>query len=213
MKITENQSASTKPLTGRSTNLDVEPSQNFSKLLSKKKTESTKTELMSRTDLSRKGKKLAGEDKFLRKSPASSDKLDAAVFSLSPLQASDPIQQADTPQGTTEISKIEQLVQELWLGVNSKGQQEVQIQLNSTSFAGLRIQISKGATGVSIKFFSRSAEVVQTLTQNLSALSQALIARGIHAVQFQVHSDTGPIRRDARSRTKGDRQGGKQGRY
>ncbi len=131
-----------------------------------------------------------------------------------PSQPPFPVQQVvEAPRSGAEPARlIESLVQEVLVGVNASGHDEVQIQLNSKTLEGTRIHISKEEGGVSIKFLTSSDEVSRLLNSNLDTLSQALAARELRvtSVQVQTGPEPPPLSEQGGRQGGGSRQGGGQ---
>jgi hypothetical protein len=77
--------------------------------------------------------------------------------------------------------ELQGLVREISSLVNVKGNQQVNIELNSNVLKGLHIQIERQKDGaIAIQFQSSSEAVTQLLSRNVDALSQGLIDRGVN---------------------------------
>jgi flagellar hook-length control protein FliK len=83
--------------------------------------------------------------------------------------------------------ELQGLVREISSLVNVKGNQQVNIELNSNVLKGLHIQIERQKDGaIAIKFQSSSEAVTQLLSKNMDALSQGLIDRGVNVADINV---------------------------
>jgi len=117
--------------------------------------------------------------------------------------------QVSSAQPVTFKQPIQALVQEIWHSVSTQGQEQVDIQLNSKVFEGLKIQIVRQAGTFDIRFESSSDVVAQLLARNVGALTQSLAAHGVPVGQIRVN-DTESARwmsRKAQSRPQSDGQG------
>jgi len=116
------------------------------------------------------------------------------------VQSKSPVQMPPELQG---------LVREISSLVNVKGNQQVNIELNSNVLKGLHIQIEQQGTGVNIQFISASDSLGAMLTRNMSALAQGLADRGVEVNQLHV-TTTGSTTRGggfAKSGTTGSSHG------
>jgi hypothetical protein len=83
--------------------------------------------------------------------------------------------------------ELQGLVREISSLVNVKGNQQVNIELNSNVLKGLHIQIERQKDGaIAIQFQSSSEAVTQLLSRNVDALSQGLIDRGVNVGDIRV---------------------------
>jgi flagellar hook-length control protein FliK len=101
----------------------------------------------------------------------------------------------EEPPPVTGPPEIQNLVQEMVVAIDAVGCERVEIQLDSKTLDGLRIQIRNQGGEVAIRFFSHSPEVTQFLTQNLPALSQAMANRGIRVGACRVEKGSDSQRR------------------
>lgn len=85
---------------------------------------------------------------------------------------------------------LQNLVQEISVAAGPLNHAQVDIQLNSKTFDGLRIAISHTDGNVSIQMLSRTPEVAAVLNRNVDQLSQALAVRGIRVESIQVRTIT-----------------------
>ncbi len=84
-------------------------------------------------------------------------------------------------------SELQGLVREISSLVNVKGNQQVNIELNSNVLKGLHIQIERQKDGaIAIQFQTSSEVVSQLLSKNIDALSQGLIDRGVNVADINV---------------------------
>lgn len=98
---------------------------------------------------------------------------------------------------------VEGLVEEILVGVNRKGQSEVQLQFDSSTLKGLRVHLSQDSVGIAIEFFSRSGDVAQLLARHSYQLNQALADKGVEVSRVQIHQDSGPALRPEERRERG----------
>ena len=83
--------------------------------------------------------------------------------------------------------ELQGLVREISSLVNVKGNQQVNIELNPNVLKGLHIQIERQNDGaIAIQFQSSSEAVSRLLTNNMDALSQGLIDRGVNVGDIRV---------------------------
>jgi len=82
--------------------------------------------------------------------------------------------------------ELQNVVREICVGVNAAGNQQVQIELNSTALRGLQIKIEKHDGQLGIQFLSSSDNVTRLLSRNVDALSSALAERGLVVNEIQV---------------------------
>ncbi len=100
--------------------------------------------------------------------------------------------------------ELQGLVREISSLVNVKGNQQVNIELNSNVLKGLHIQIERQKDGaIAIQFQSSSEAVSQLLSRNMDALSQGLADRGVNVGDIRVSG------RDSTSGTQGSSQSSK----
>ena len=93
--------------------------------------------------------------------------------------------------------------------MSAHGQEQVDIQLNSKVFDGLKIQIVRQPGTFDIRFESASDVVAQLLARNVGALTQSLAAHGVPVGQIRVN-ESEPARwmsRKAQSRPQSGGQG------
>jgi flagellar hook-length control protein FliK len=100
------------------------------------------------------------------------------------------VQQAKSPAGAALPPALQNLVHEIAVATGPGNQARVDIQLNSTSFDGLKISLIREQSGVSIQFLSRSSEVASLLTAHTAQLTQALAARGVDVSSIRVRTTT-----------------------
>jgi flagellar hook-length control protein FliK len=100
--------------------------------------------------------------------------------------------------------ELQGLVREISSLVNVKGNQQVNIELNSNVLKGLHIQIERQKDGaIAIQFQSSSEAVSQLLSKNMDALSQGLVDRGVNVGDIRVSG------RDSTTGTQSSSQGTK----
>jgi len=95
--------------------------------------------------------------------------------------------------------QLQDLVREVAVVVNAPGQQQVHIELNSNVLKGLHIRIDRQDGAVAIQFQSSSDEVASLLAKNVSALSDALLDRGVTLQDIRI---AGPETTDIRQQNK-----------
>jgi Flagellar hook-length control protein FliK len=112
--------------------------------------------------------------------------------------------------------ELQQLVREVALVVNTAGQQQVHIELNSNVLSGLHIRVDRKDGTLAIQFLSSSDEVAKLLSQNLGALSEGLADRGLRVTDIGVAGpkESGRLRDDKNRPSMGaygqrGRQGGR----
>lgn len=82
--------------------------------------------------------------------------------------------------------ELQQVVREISVVVNSAGNQEVHIELNSNVLKGLHIRIDRHEGALAIQFQSASEQVMNLLSKNVDALSQALADRGVNVTDIRI---------------------------
>jgi flagellar hook-length control protein FliK len=109
--------------------------------------------------------------------------------------------------------ELQQLVREISTTVNSAGNHQVSIEMNSNVLKGLNIRIERGDAGVAIQFQSNSAQVSALLQNNMSSLSQGLADRGVRVSDIGVTAAGDQARtQDAKNRSYPGSQAGRQSR-
>ena len=184
---------------------DQAPSQKpFSKVLEDRRSKDKPT---------RESKKLKTEEDELPLSLRDKPEDDAAALRFLPLpdnsQVGESTPQVSAAQPVTPKQPIQALVQEIWHSVSTQGQEQVDIQLNSKVFEGLKIQIVRQPGTFDIRFESSSDVVAQLLARNVGALTQSLAAHGVPVGQIRVN-ESEPARwmsRKAQSRPQSGGQG------
>ncbi|MGC2194488.1 MAG: flagellar hook-length control protein FliK [Terriglobales bacterium] len=81
---------------------------------------------------------------------------------------------------------LQQLVREISVVVNAAGNQQVNIEMNSSVLKGLHVRIERREGAVAIQFQSASEEVAGLLSKNLDALTQGLADRGVSVADIHV---------------------------
>ena len=159
-----------------------------------------------------------GKDKSTRKSdefPGEERELplnsreNSALPVSSLTQAGESESKVTSAQPVSPKQSIQALVQEISHSVNARGLEQVDIQLNSKVFDGLKIQIVRQPGAFDIRFESASDVVAQLLARNVGALSQSLAAQGVPVGQIRVN-EVEPARwtsRNPQGRSKGGGQG------
>lgn len=129
-------------------------------------------------------------------------------------EASIQVAPVESKQAVALPVDLQQLVREISVGVNKAGNQQVNIEMNSSVLKGLHVSIERREGAVAIHFQSTSDQVTGLLSRNLESLSQVLGDRGVSVADIQV---SGP-RESARAREQkgqsnsgGRGQGGRQG--
>jgi len=111
--------------------------------------------------------------------------------------------------------ELQQLVREISTVVNTNGNQQVDIELNSNVLKGLHIHIERQKDGaIAVQFQSSSDDVARLLSKNVDALSQGLADRGVVVADIRVSSgreSTGSQTSKGRSNFGGNYAGGRQG--
>ena len=184
---------------------DQAPSQKpFSKVLEDRRSKDKPT---------RESKKLKTEEDELPLSLRDKPEDDAAALRSLLLpdnsQVGESTPQVSSAQPVTPKQPIQALVQEIWHSVSTQGQEQVDIQLNSKVFEGLKIQIVRQPGTFDIRFESSSDVVAQLLARNVGALTQSLAAHGVPVGQIRVN-ESEPARwmsRKAQSRPQSGGQG------
>ena len=184
---------------------DQAPSQKpFSKVLEDRRSKDKPT---------RESKKLKTEEDELPLSLRDKPEDDAAALRSLPLpnnsQVGESTPQVSSAQSITPKQPIQALAQEIWHTVSAQGQEQVDIQLNSKVFDGLKIQIVRQPGTFDIRFESSSDVVAQLLARNVGALTQSLAAHGVPVGQIRVN-ESEPARwmsRKAQSRPQSGGQG------
>jgi flagellar hook-length control protein FliK len=98
------------------------------------------------------------------------------------------VQQAKQTAAAAPLTPaMQNLVQEISVA-RTKDRTQVDIQLNSKTFDGLKVTISQTAGNVSIQMVSRTPEVAALLTRHVDQLSQALSARGVPVASIRVRT-------------------------
>jgi hypothetical protein len=81
---------------------------------------------------------------------------------------------------------IDQIVQEVRLGINARGEAEFQFDLKSDVLEGLKLKISTKDGRVSASFIAENVHVKDTIDQGAQELLKALQARGLEVANFEV---------------------------
>ena len=184
---------------------DQAPSQKpFSKVLEDRRSKDKPT---------RESKKLKTEEDELPLSLRDKPEDEAAARRFLPLpdnsQVGESTPQVSSAQPVTPKQPIQALVQEIWHSVSAQGQEQVDIQLNSKVFEGLKIQIVRQPGTFDIRFESSSDVVAQLLARNVGALTQSLAAHGVPVGQIRVNETESArwMSRKAQSRPQSGGQG------
>ena len=114
------------------------------------------------------------------------------ITKLLPLTGSSPDQTRDSSFKVSSVQPvslkepIQALAKEIWHGVNAQGKEQIDIQLNSKVFDGLRIQIVRDSDRLNIRFEGASDTVAQLLSRNVGALTESLAAHGVRVGHIRV---------------------------
>jgi hypothetical protein len=81
---------------------------------------------------------------------------------------------------------LDQIVQEVRLGVNARGEAEFQFDLKSDVLEGLKLKISSKDGHVSASFIAENVHVKDAIDQGAQDLIKALQARGLEVANFNV---------------------------
>jgi flagellar hook-length control protein FliK len=143
-------------------------------------------------------KEVSPFDQQLTEQPAAKLKDPLAPFSVPLLVDRLPLPNLlpiEKPASTTAVraEMIEQIVQEVRLGINETGAAEFQFDLKSEVLAGLKLKISTQDGQISATFIAENVHIKDTLDQSAPELIQALQDRGLAVanVQVAVGSDAG----------------------
>jgi flagellar hook-length control protein FliK len=101
-------------------------------------------------------------------------------------QTGDVTSKVSSAQSVILKEPIQALANEIWHGVNAQGQEQIDIQLNSKVFDGLRIQIVRDSDRLNIRFDGASDTVAQLLNRNVGALTESLATHGVRVGQIRV---------------------------
>jgi len=140
-----------------------------------------------------KGKSADGSESARKTSLKEKSLADASVdFAPAGLDLSVGQTRATTSKVTDTLSVnlkegIRALAREINFGVNAAGKEQIEIQLNSKTFDGLRIQIVRDQGLINIQFQARTQELSQLLTENVGALTNSLADHGIKVGQIRVN--------------------------
>jgi flagellar hook-length control protein FliK len=109
---------------------------------------------------------------------------------------------------------MQNLVQEIAVAKGPNNSTQVDIQLNSKTFDGLKVSLSQKGGSVSIQMLSRTPEVAALLNRHVDQLSEALAARGVPVatIQVQTTASTRSSGRGTDSRSDARGQGARGGR-
>lgn len=99
--------------------------------------------------------------------------------------------EVEAPRSVAEPRLIQGIVSEIVMAAEPGGTQEVQIQLNSRTLDGLKINISKDAAGeIAVKFITANENVAQMLQRNVQTLSHSLAAKCLPVAGIQVQTSS-----------------------
>lgn len=101
-------------------------------------------------------------------------------------QTGDAASKVSSAQPVILKEPIQDLAKEIWHGVNARGQEQIDIHLNSKVFDGLRIQIVRDSDRLNIRFEGASDTVAQLLNRNVGALTESLAAHGVRVGHIRV---------------------------
>jgi len=137
--------------------------------------------------------KYVGKDEEIQQ-PKQKEKLkDPAQHN--PLPAFHVPMQVDGIRGPIQVEKsapvmptkmIDQIVQEVRLGINALGEAEFQFDLKSDVLEGLKLKISSKDGRVSAAFIAENVHVKDTIDKSAQELIKALQMRGLEVANFQV---------------------------
>lgn len=169
----------------------------FSKVLEKKTGSREKGKSNSKSDETQ-DKQLAQSK---RQGQSEEAALAGAVGAVVPeLRLESRIASAQGTQETAGKLPIQGLVQEIWTSMNERGQEQVQIQLNSKVLDGLQIQITREKDAISLRFISRTDQTAQLLSRNTGALAASLAEHGVQVNRIELNNREQPLSRDSRPR-------------
>ncbi|MBV9508137.1 MAG: flagellar hook-length control protein FliK, partial [Acidobacteriia bacterium] len=104
------------------------------------------------------------------------------------------VPQTSTPGAApAEAGLVRNLVQEIVATPAPDGAARVDVQFNSKTLEGLRVQVTRSEDTISVKFSTSSQSVSQLLSRNLGQLSQALESKGLHVAPIQVEMIPPPV--------------------
>lgn len=89
---------------------------------------------------------------------------------------------------------VEQLADEITVATKESGVKEVQIQLNSKTFEGLQINISRQDGGIQVQFQTQSNRVAELLQGQSGQLADRLAAKGLTVASISVNRRPGTSR-------------------
>ncbi len=162
-------------------------------------------------------KRAAGQDETQPQS-ASKRQADTATANIDPMQPQPSSfqnsRQTTAVEGKHIVSippELQQLVREISTTVNSSGNHQVSIEMNSNVLKGLQIRVERKDSGVAIQFQSNSDQVSTLLNNNMSSLSQGLADRGVRVSNISVAGGRDASRSQGANRSypgQAGRQGG-----
>jgi hypothetical protein len=174
-------------------------SSSFSKLLAKKREAAQETKQFQMDAKTGQGSQNPGGSVFTLSQQANLDR---------PLQST----AVEGPHSVTLPPELQQVVKEISVAVNTAGNQQVHIELNSNVLKGLHIQIERQDAGIVIQFHSTSDQVSSLIERNMPSLTQGLSDRGVSVSNINVSGPRDAERGlDARNRPTFGSQRGRQG--
>ncbi len=123
-----------------------------------------------------------------------------------PQRAATPASEVKGPQGAVPVPAIERLAAEITIIERGADLHEVHIQFDSKTLNGLRVQLTREAGQVSIRFLTRSDETANLIAHHVPQLAQSLQSKGVQVGEIQLQT---PNRRE---QLRGQRVNQKQGR-
>ena len=116
------------------------------------------------------------------------------TLALSPLPGSTQNQSIETKEvhSVALPKELDGLVSEIQVAMQGKESEDVRIQFDSKTLAGLHVRLSKENGRLSVEFTSKSAEVSRMLTQSSDMLAQRLESHGYVGATVEVRSANDP---------------------
>jgi flagellar hook-length control protein FliK len=204
MRISDSQPSSGDPTVSDTSNsrekTENSESSSFSKMLAKKRDGQKNSDPFHALQEKQQGKADSGTSTVADAPPQTMDRSIQSV-------------QVESKHIVAVPPELQQVVREISAAVNAAGNHQVQIELNSSSLKGLRINIEKQAEGVAIQFQSNSDQVSGLLSRNVDSLMQGLGDRGITVSNISISGPRDSARsQDSTNRGYSSSQTGRQGR-
>ncbi len=112
-----------------------------------------------------------------------------------PEMSGGPVAKTEQPQAATAARMLDKLTDEITVATKESGVKEVQIQLNSKTLEGLKINISKpDAGGIQVQFQTQSNGIATMLQGQTSQLADRLAAKGLTVASISVNRKPGALR-------------------